>query len=112
MANDPVPLRGDVWLTAFGPSIGGEIQKSRPAVIVSTDFANHLLNRVQVVPISSRIGRLYRAEAAIVLNGEQRKALGDQITTTSKQRLLRRVGRLSEEDLAAVGRALQVQLGL
>jgi mRNA-degrading endonuclease toxin of MazEF toxin-antitoxin module len=74
------PRRDDVWLTAFGPSIGGETQKTRPALIVSNDAANAILNRVQVVPISSQVDRLYPAEAYISLAGQRRKAMADQIT--------------------------------
>ena len=46
--------RGEVWWVNFDPSIGGEIQKRRPAIIVSNDVANRHLNRVQVVPPSQR----------------------------------------------------------
>jgi len=106
------PARGDVWLVAFTGSAGGEIQKTRPAVVISNDTANKLLNRVQVIPVSNRTEKLYPAEASIVLNGERRKAMADQITTTDKQRLLRRLGALSGADIAAVVRALSLQLGL
>ena len=97
---------------SFDPSIGGEIQKSRPAVVVSNDTANTLLNRVQVVPLSSQVGRLYPAEAFITLGSERRKAMADQIATVSKQRLLRRMGELSRQDMDAVSKALCVQLAL
>ena len=106
------PRRGEIWLVAFDPAVGGEIQKTRPAVVLSNDTANALLNRVQVVPISSQVGRLYPAEAFITLNGERRKAMADQITTASKQRLQRRVGALGKEDLEAVGRVIRLQLAL
>ena len=51
--------RGEVWWINFDPSIVGEIRKQRPAVIVSNDAANHYLNRVQVVPITSNVDKLY-----------------------------------------------------
>ena len=112
MADAAAPQRGDVWLVSFDPAIGGEIQKTRPALVLSNDTANALLNRVQVVPISSQIGRLYPAEAFITVNHERRKAMADQITTASKQRLVRRLGALAPEDLAAVIRAVCIQLGI
>jgi mRNA interferase MazF len=48
---DTVPLRGEVWMASFDPSLGGEIQKIRPAVVMSNDTANALHNRVQLVPV-------------------------------------------------------------
>ena len=97
---------------SFDPAVGGEIQKTRPALVLSNDTANALLNRVQVVPISSRVGRLYPAETYITLNGERRKAMADQVTTANKLRLIRRLGTLSREDLGSVVRAVRVQLDL
>ena len=112
MAAESAPRRGEVWLIAFDPPVGGEIQKTRPAVVFSNDTANALLNRVQVVPISSHVARLYPAEAYVIDNGARRKVMADQITTASKLRLQRRMGRLSPEDVAAVARAVRVQLAL
>jgi mRNA interferase MazF len=109
---DPWPRRGEVWLVAFDPSVGGEIQKTRPAMVISNDSANAVLNRIQVVPISSQLDRLYPAEAYVSLDGNRRKVMADQITTASKRRLLRRLGTLGKEDIDAVGRVVRLQLGL
>src|SRR5207244_4203779 len=73
--------RGEVWWVNFDPSVGGEVQKRRPAVIVSNDASNQSLNRVQVIPITSNVGRIYPSEAYVDLNGEARKAMADQLTT-------------------------------
>lgn len=106
------PRRGEVWWVSFDPSAGGGIQKTRPAVIISNNAANSVLNRVIVVPISSQVSKLYPGEALVTLNGEQRKAMADQITTASKQRLKSKLGSLSQADMAAVENAVLLQLGM
>jgi mRNA interferase MazF len=109
---EPPPRRGEVWWISFDPSIGGEIRKMRPAIIVSNDSANRYLNRVQVVPLTSNVERLYPAEAYVSVNGVRNKTMADQITTASKQRLRNKIGQLVSADLTGVERAIRIQLGL
>jgi len=104
--------RGDVWWVSFDPSVGGEIKKTRPAVIISNNAANAVLNRVVVVPLTSQTGKVYPAEALITLNGEARKAMADQVMTASKWRLRSRLGELTRGDIRAIEDALLLHLGI
>jgi len=105
-------LRGEVWWVEFDPSIGSEIQKTRPAIIVSNNSANKHLARVVMVPVTSNTGRIYPSEARVTIAGQKSNAMADQIVAADKSRPKKQLDILSRADILAVEDAIKVHLAL
>ena len=75
-------------------------------------MANRLLNRLQVIPLTSNVDRLYPGEAVVTVNGERRKAMANQLTTVSTLRLRDMIASLSRDDVTAIDKAIRLQLAL
>lgn len=109
------PRRGEVWLVTLDPTIGHEIQKTRPAVIVTSDLYNRHSPIFLVMPIVSRSTAEYDQVAIRPPDGGLRMAsvtLPDQIRAVDDARLLRCLGRLRPETMAQVDALLRVVLDL
>jgi mRNA interferase MazF len=105
-------LRGEIWWVDFDPATGSEIQKTRPAVIMSNDSSNRVLSRVVVVPFTSNVKKFYSGNVLVTINDQPSKLLSDQIMTADKSRLKTRIGALSPTDLTAVEMAIRRYLAL
>ena len=90
--------RGEVHLVGLDPTRGREIRKSRPCVIVSPDELNEHLRTLIVAPLTSG-GRSYPFRVACRFQGKSGHVVLDQIRTIDRQRLIRRMGKLSSTAL-------------
>ena len=107
-----LPRRGDVYWVALDPTVGSEIKKTRPAVIISNNSCNMFGSRVVVLPLTSHIDSLYPGEAMVVVDGKPARVLGDQIRSLDKSRLRSRIDTLSQDELASIEEAVRITLAL
>jgi mRNA interferase MazF len=95
------PRRGDVYLVNFDPTVGAEVKKTRPAVVIQNDIGNRWSPITIVAAMTSRFG--LEADSVVLLN---------QIRSVDKARLVRRLGTLKAQTVKDVDRALLLSLGL
>ena len=91
-------VRGDVWLTALDPTVGGEIRKTRTCLIVSPDDLNRHSRTFLAIPMTSA-GRGARYRPLTTFGGVQGRLLPDQIRTFDRSRLVKHLGRIDEDTL-------------
>lgn len=104
--------RGEVWWINFDPSVGQEVKKKRPAIVISNNTSNKYLKRYQVIPLSSQTGKLYPSEAIVKFAGKKSKAMADQLTTVSDLRFINKAGDVTQVELAEIERIVKLQLDL
>ena len=104
--------RGEIWWVNFDPSVGQEIKKKRPAVVISSNTSNKYLKRYQVVPMSTQTSKLYPSEVMVQLAGKQGKVMADQLTTVSELRFLNKAGAVTGEELVEIEQVIKLQLDL
>ncbi|MEZ0373907.1 MAG: type II toxin-antitoxin system PemK/MazF family toxin [Candidatus Sericytochromatia bacterium] len=111
------PSRGEIWLVNFDPTIGSEIQKTRPALILQNDIANQHSPVTIVAALTSRFdNEMYPTEVHVPASegglSKDSTVLLNQLRTIDRQRLVKRLGRLKSETMVQVAHALTVSLGL
>ena len=109
--------RGAIYLAALDPTIGHEIAKTRPVLVVSNDKNNQFSGTVTVLPITSKaLDKTYPFEVGVPKGGgglpKASKIKADQIRTISKNRLIKAIGTLSDELMAEADRAVKIHLGI
>ena len=108
--------RAEIHLAALDPTVGREIAKTRPVVIISNDINNQYSGTVTVLPITSKnLNKIYPFEVKLPKGAgklpKNSKVKADQIRTLDKRRLIKYVGKLGEEEIARIETALQIHLG-
>jgi mRNA interferase MazF len=106
------PRRGEVWWVRLDPTLGSEIAKTRPCVILSGNVFNRLRRTVVVIPLSTSPQPGAPLLVPVRCEGREVVAVTDQVRAIAKQRLDRRLGELSSEDLDAVEQGVREILEL
>ena len=112
MARTLHPRRGDIYWVNLDPTVGSEIKKTRPAVVLSNDAQNQVGRRILAGPVTSNLHRVYSFEAPIVIQGKPSKVMLDQVRCLDGSRLSRRVGAVSAAEMLDIERALRVAFDL
>jgi mRNA interferase MazF len=103
--------RYEIYCADLNPTIGSEICKIRPVVIVSQDSMNRNLETVVVCPLTSKLHPAWRTRLQIHCAGRLAEIAVDQIRTISKSRLKQKIDRLSEEEAAELRRLITAMYG-
>lgn len=98
------------WIN-LDPVRGSELRKTRPAVIVSLDALNQVLETVVICPLTTRLHPDWRTRLGIKIKGKSAEVAADQIRAVSKSRLGKKLGSLSARDAAALRRLLGEMYG-
>jgi len=109
--------RGEVHIAALDPVVGKEISKTRPVVVVSNDMNNKYSGTVTVLPVTSgNLEKIYPFEVFLPKGSgnlpKDSKVKADQIRTLDKARLVKRIGRLGDPEIADIEKAMRVHLGV
>ena len=106
-----VPKRYDIYLANLDPTIGSEISKTRPIVIVSDNMLNRYLETVVACPLTTSLHASWRSRVETECNGKKAEIAVDQIRAISKLRLIRHLDRISSDAAANLRRVITEMYG-
>jgi mRNA interferase MazF len=98
--------RFEVYLINLDPTIGSEIQKTRPCLVISPDEINHHIRTVIVAPLTTK-GQSYPTRIPCRFKGKNGQVVLDQIRTVDQSRLIKKLGRIDDKTAEAVLEVLQ-----
>ena len=109
-------LKGEMYWADLSPTVGSEISKIRPVVIVSNNIGNKFSSTITIVPVTSRTEKIYPYEVLLPA-GEagiknDSKAKGNQIRTIDKSRLKEKIGKLRSSKIREIENAILIHLGI
>ena len=105
-------IRGEVWWVRFDPAEGNEVNKTRPAIILSNDGSNLPIGRALVVPPTRSIRRVHKTETLVQLSGGVSKAMIDQMRVADRRRIGRFVETLPETEIMKVVETIKEYLDI
>lgn len=106
------PKRGEIYWVNLDPTVSTEINKLRPALVVSNDSGNEYGSRVIIAPITSAVKKVYPFEVKLTIEEREGKVLLDQLRSVDKQRLSKKIASLDYKTMQLVDKALKVALDL
>jgi mRNA interferase MazF len=112
------PRRGEIYLVALDPTLGREIKKTRPALVIQNDITNEYLGTTIVAPITSSVRLPLSPTHVLIMKGAPSGldatsvALFEQIRTVDKARFVKPIGHLDPKAIAQVDEAIAITLGI
>jgi mRNA interferase MazF len=110
------PKKGEIWLISLEPVLGHEIGKTRPALVISNDINNQFANTVNILPITSKTEKIYPFEVFLLKEEtnlpKDSKVKSNQIRTVDRKRLVKLLGKVTNEKLIEIEQALLIHLDI
>jgi mRNA interferase MazF len=112
------PKRGDIYLVNFDPTIGHEVKKARPAVVITNDINNEFSPVLTVIPLSSNVSRVYPFEVFLPASEEgvgltkDSKIMVNQIRTVDKKRLIKKLSTISLDIIKEIESAIKLHFDM